>query len=93
MSSEYLLPKNGANLFRLTLSPQAFALALSKNSPWAGFAANKRKDGKWDVCIRIASANLLKQIALPKENLSDTVVRHLSPPAGKSAKTGGQNGT
>jgi hypothetical protein len=37
-----------------------------------------RGDGKWDVFVTTATADTLKQMAEPKENLSDTVVRLLT---------------
>lgn len=92
MSTKHVFPKNAKMIFRLTLSAKAFSLAIAAKSKWAGFCANLREDGKWDVCITIATAHLLQQICEPHENLSDTVVRILSP-AAKPAITGGQDGT
>ena len=64
-------------LFRLTLSAEAFALALTKSKPLAGKVAYSRPDGKWDVGVTPATADQLHQMAEPKENLSDTVLRIL----------------
>lgn len=66
--------------YRLTLSPEAFALAVGKKSPLAGEVAFRRPDGKWNVAISMAIAEQLVESALPKENLSDTVIRTLSKP-------------
>jgi len=44
----------------------------------AGHAAFPRHDGKWNVGVTPAVADQLMQIAEPKENLSDVVIRLLS---------------
>ncbi len=67
-----------APLYRLTLSPEAFALAITRKSPAAGKCAFLRPDGKWDTMVTIACADLLKQVANEGENLSDTVIRTLT---------------
>lgn len=67
----------GLPLYRLTLSPEAFTLAIAKKSPIAGKFAAHRADGKWDVGVTLATADQLKQVANAGENLSDTVVRLL----------------
>jgi hypothetical protein len=66
--------------YRLTLSAEAFALAVGKKSPLAGEMAFHRPDGRWDIAISMAIAEQLVESALPKENLSDTVIRTLSKP-------------
>jgi len=66
------------SLFRLTLSVEAFALALAKSKPLAGKVAYARPDGKWDVGVSPSAADQLMQMATPGENLSNTVVRLLS---------------
>jgi hypothetical protein len=70
--------KKPTPLFRLTLSAEAFVLAITKSKPLAGKAASARPDGKWDVFISVSAADQLMQMSEPKENLSDTVVRILS---------------
>jgi hypothetical protein len=87
---KYFLPTSKGSHFRLTLTAQALSLAIQKNSKWAGIAANLRTDGKWDTLVPMSSMSLLKQLAEPNENLSDTVVRILST-SGTAAKTGGQS--
>lgn len=69
-------------LFRLTLTAKAFALAKAHSKPLSGVAVVPRKDGKVDVAITLATANTLFQMAEPKENLSDTVIRLLSKKEG-----------
>lgn len=64
--------------YRLTLSAKAYTLARKREckplmGPWV-----ERADGKYDVAVSLATANLLKQLAEPQgENLSDTVMRVL----------------
>ena len=65
------------DMYRLTLAPEAFALALTRSKPVAGRMASLRPDGKWDVAVTAATADQLKQQAAPGENLSDTVMRIL----------------
>jgi hypothetical protein len=91
MTAKHVFPDKAATISRLTLSSEAFSLAVGKKSKWAGFVANLRTDGKWDVCVLNSTMSLLKQIADPGENLSDTIVRILST-SGKAATTGGQDG-
>lgn len=67
-----------AGVYRLTLSREAIGLAVTRNAaPILGVAKAIRPDGKVDVAIKAATANLLKQLATPGENLSDTVIRIL----------------
>jgi hypothetical protein len=73
-------PPKPVPLFRLTLSVEAFTLALAKSKPLAGKVAYSRPDGRWDVGISVSAADQLMQMAEPKENLSDTVIRLLSAP-------------
>lgn len=68
-------------LYRLTLAPEAFALAVQKSNAISGLCAFKRVDGKWDVGVTPATADLLKQEAEPGENLSNTVLRILKEKA------------
>lgn len=70
------LPLKG--VYRLTLSREAVALAVARKArPILGVAKRVREDGGVDVAIRTSTANLLKQLAMPGENLSDTVIRIL----------------
>lgn len=62
--------------FRLTVSKEAFNLLVPTKIKT--FGALKRPDGKIDVLIKSATANLLRQLGEPKENLSDVVVRILT---------------
>lgn len=66
------------NAYRLTLTSEAFALAVAKSKTMAGVAAYARCDGRWDVLVTQATASLLKEMAQPGENLSDIVVKILS---------------
>ncbi len=63
--------------YRLTLTAEAFALALLRSKPLAGRAAVRRPDNKWDVMVTTVTADDLRKQAKPKENLSDAVVRLL----------------
>lgn len=62
-------------MYRLTLTAEAFALALQYAENFAGKAAFLRPDGKWDVAVTTAAMKTLQAYAAPKENFSDTVVR------------------
>lgn len=68
-------PETG--LYRLTLTAEAFALAVAKSAPIAGFMAFARFDGKWDVMVSTATADTLNQQRLRGEHLTDVVVRLL----------------
>lgn len=60
---------------RLTLSKEAFVLLpkiVPKSLAWLGVS---RPDGKWEVPVSPALYDQLQTAALPKENLSDTVLR------------------
>lgn len=65
-------------LYRLTLTAEAFALAVSKNSIYAGVMALKRKDGRWDAMVPMVAAGFLIQLREEGEHLTDVVVRHLT---------------
>jgi hypothetical protein len=62
-------------MYRLTLTPEAFALALLHSKPMAGRMAVRRPDNRWDVMITVVTFESIKKFALPDENYSDTVVR------------------
>lgn len=64
-------------MYRLTLTPEAFALALMRSKPWAGRFAVRRSDNKWDVMVTVPTMEAIKTKAQPGENFSDTVVRVL----------------
>lgn len=69
-------PPQGA--YRLTLSKEAITLAVARKArPILGVAKRLRTDGKVDVAVKMSTVNLLKQLAMPGENLSDTVIRVL----------------
>lgn len=72
-------PLTKPGLYRLTLTAQAFAVATVKYTGKPFFkAAIERPDGKWDCAISMSLADQLQTAALPKENLSDTVIRIMS---------------
>lgn len=75
-AEKYRLPEQPA-LYRLTLTSEAYALALSRSKPIAGFMALARKDGRWDVMVSTATADQLNQHREPGEHLTDVVVRLL----------------
>jgi hypothetical protein len=70
-----------APLYRLTLTAEAFALAVLRSKPIAGVQAVARCDGKWDVMVSTATADQLNQNRLEGEHLTDVVVRLLKEPA------------
>jgi hypothetical protein len=73
-----MITKIPAGFYRLTLSQKAMTAAVVRqSSPLIGCPTLRRPDGKFEVAIRPAVANLLKQLAEPGENLSDTVIRIL----------------
>lgn len=66
------------SFYRLTLAPKAMAaLAAWKaaRKPATVIYAVQREDLKYDVAISHSLADQLQTAALPKENLSDTVLR------------------
>lgn len=66
-------------LFRLTLTPEAFALVAERiKGPISPKLAIRRGDGKWDVGISMSMADQLMTAAFKGENLSDTVLRVMS---------------
>ena len=82
MSNKYLMqtmPKDG--LYRLTLTAEAFALAVAKSKPVAGCMAFHRTDGKWDVMVTTAVADQLNQLKEEGEHKWDVVVRLLKEKA------------
>ena len=68
-------PKGGQ--YRLTLTAEAFSLAIAKSKPISGFMALPRLDGKWDVMVSPAVADTLKQQRQEGEHLTDVVSRIL----------------
>lgn len=69
-------PKDG--LYRLTLTAEAFALAVTySEGAIAGYAAYPRKDGKWDVMVHPAIAEELDKQKQGDEHKWDVVVRVL----------------
>jgi hypothetical protein len=82
LEDKYLMqntPKAG--LYRLTLTAEAFALAVAKSKPIAGIMAFARKDGKWDVMVSPATADQLEQLKQDGEHKWDVVVRLLKDKA------------
>jgi hypothetical protein len=76
MKQAITLPPKG--VFRLTLTRKALGLARLRHSkPITDGIIVVRPDGRFDVFIKSAAANLLRQLSEPKENLSDTLVRIL----------------
>lgn len=71
-------PLTKPSLYRLTLAPNAMA-ALAQwfvaNKRGSSFLAVMRPDAKYDVAITHSMLDQLQTAALPKENLSDTVLR------------------
>lgn len=81
---KYLMPAvaaKGGGLYRLTLTAEAFALALQHSKPIAGVQALTRADGKWDTFVSLATADQLNQHRLEGEHLTDVVVRLLKKAA------------
>ncbi len=73
-------------MYRLTLSAEAFALAIFKSVPISGYVAYPRLDGQWDVMVSPATADQLQQQREEGEHLTDVVVRLLG--GVNEAKTG-----
>jgi hypothetical protein len=69
-----------APLYRLTLTAEAFVLAVQRSKPIAGVSAVARVDGGWDVMVTMATADQLNQHRLEGEHLTDVVVRLLRQP-------------
>lgn len=76
--------KTVPGLYRLTLSPIAY-VAMVTYKPFKHKAAFERADGKWDVAIPMSLLDQLQTAALPKENLSDTVLRITAPKSNSNA--------
>jgi hypothetical protein len=81
MQKKYLIEEKRPT-YRLTLSAEAFALAIVRSKPIAGALAPHRLDGKWDVMVSPATADLLNQQRLEGESRSDVVVRLLKAEGG-----------
>lgn len=64
-------------LYRLTLSREAFFAAANAQRIFRPQLPFDRQDGKVDVAIPHSMLDQLQTAALPKENLSDTVLRIL----------------
>jgi hypothetical protein len=66
-------------LYRLTLNSEAavraFARLLARQKPPRMGVGTSRPDGKYDVGISRSLLDQLQTHALPKENLSDTLLR------------------
>lgn len=71
--------------YRLTVTHLALLAAMSRKPPlFKPTIALKRPDGKVDIGISYNTLDQLQTAALPKENLSDTLLR-LYPPAAPAA--------
>lgn len=71
--------------YRLTVTHAALLAAQSRTPPlFKPTIAIRRPDGKVDVAISFNTLDQLQTAALPKENLSDTLLR-LYPPAAPAA--------
>jgi hypothetical protein len=70
-------PEANKGAYRLTLTAAAFARAVVKSKPIAGYVAYARIDGQWDVMVSPATANQLQQQRLDGEHLTDVVERLL----------------
>lgn len=71
-------------LYRLTLTAAALRAAVQSPNKrlFKPSRSYLRPDGRIDVGITFALLDQLQTASLPKENLSDTVVRIMSPKAG-----------
>lgn len=67
-------------LYRLTLSNAAFNLFAAKLRSMK--VTYRRPDGRIDVGIDFNLLDQLQTSSLPRENLSDTIVRLMSPKQG-----------
>lgn len=71
-------PKTKPPLYKLTLKPDAvlaFSMLMARQTPPRVGVGISRPDGKCDVGISMALLDQLQTASLPKENLSDTLVR------------------
>lgn len=69
-------PTTKPPLYRLTLTRAAFWAAMERNKPlFQSFLVFERRDDRLDVGITYALLDQLQTAALPKENLSDTLLR------------------
>ena len=63
--------------YRITLSRAAFNLFATRAKRM--HVAVERNDGKIDLGVSFNTLDQLRTAALPKENLSDTIIRLMSP--------------
>lgn len=71
-------PLTKPQLYRLTLKADAvvaFSKLMCRQKPPRVGMGISRPDGRYDVGISIALLDQLQTHALPRENLSDTIVR------------------
>ena len=68
-------PKKG--VYRLTLSAEAFALAVLNSGTISGYQALARMDGQWDVMVAPETAKELQAQRKDGEHLTDVVERIL----------------
>ena len=63
--------------YRLTLSAEAFALAVLNSGTISGYVAYSRLDGQWDVMVSPKTADDLNKQRKDGEHLTDVVERTL----------------
>lgn len=71
--------------YRLTLTSPAMAMLAAwkaARKPATVIYASQREDSKYDVAISFNLLDQLQTAALPKENLSDTVLRIMAKQKG-----------
>ncbi len=66
-----------SGMYRLTLSAEAFALAVLNSGEISGFVAYPRLDGQWDVMVKPEVAADLNKQRKDGEHLTDVVERIL----------------
>ncbi len=73
-----------SSVYRLTLSAEAFALAVLNSGEIAGYTAVSRCDGQWDVMVKPGVAEQLNAQRQKGEHLTDVVERTLKGPVNSS---------
>jgi len=64
-------------MYRLTLSPEAFAMAILNSGTISGYVAYSRLDGQWDVMVAPDTAAELNKQRKDGEHLTNVVERIL----------------
>ena len=75
---KYRVQTHEGNMYRLTLSAEAFALAVLNSGDIAGFHAVSRLDGQWDVMVATETAKKLQAQRQDGEHLTNVVERTLA---------------